>query len=120
MVICILDTGCDLTHPDLQFSTPGVHLDDMKPDGSPIEHPSVSGVSAHGTTCAGIALSIFNNSLGVAGVAGSCQIMPLALKNWTSAELAPGINFARINGAQVINMSLRMDALTPPTKGACG
>ena len=37
VVICILDTGCDLTHPDLQnqYTTPGINLGTMIPDGSP-------------------------------------------------------------------------------------
>ena len=32
MAICILDSGCDLTHPDLQFSTPGSNLGTMSPE----------------------------------------------------------------------------------------
>lgn len=35
VVVCVLDTGCDLTHPDLQFSTPGINLGTMMPDGRP-------------------------------------------------------------------------------------
>jgi hypothetical protein len=112
VVICILDSGCDLTHPDLQFSTTGVHLDDMTPDGSPINPPSAIDMSGHGTACAGVAAGTFNNGKGVAGVAGSCRIMPLAFKNWDDVELAAGINFARINGAQVISMSIEFGLTT--------
>lgn len=57
MAICILDSGCDLTHPDLQFSTPGINLGTMSPDGSPITPPPSSNTgSGHGTACAGIVL----------------------------------------------------------------
>ncbi len=102
VVICILDGGCDLTHPDLlqRFSEPGINLDTMLPDGSPT-HP-------HGTPCAGLAAGSFNNAEGIAGVAGNCRIMPLAFQNWTDVECANGINYA-INSpfkqADVISMS---------------
>jgi hypothetical protein len=33
---CILDSGCDLTHPNPQFSTQGLHLDNNQPDESPV------------------------------------------------------------------------------------
>jgi subtilisin family serine protease len=102
VVVAVLDTGCDLTHPDLQFSTPGIRLDTMGPDGSP--------TGDHGTACAGIVAATFNNAAGVAGVAGNCRIMPLAFVNWTDTEVAAGINFASSNGAQVISMSFGYDA----------
>ena len=97
VVICILDEGCDLTHPDLQFSEDGINLDTMMPTGAP--------TGSHGTACAGIAAGTFNNSAGVAGVAGNCLIMPIAFQNWTDVECANGINYATTNGADVISMS---------------
>jgi Subtilase family len=96
-VICILDEGCDLTHPDLQFSEQGINLDTMLPTGEPTGN--------HGTACAGIAAATFNNVTGVAGVAGNCSIMPIAFQNWTDVECANGINYAANNGANVISMS---------------
>jgi hypothetical protein len=97
VIICILDSGCDLTHPDLQgqFATQGVRLDTMMADGSPITPPIASNTNiAHGTACAGIAAASFNNSLGIAGMAGNCRILPLAFVRWRAAELTRGINFA--------------------------
>ena len=104
VVICVLDEGCDLTHPDLksQFSTNGINLSTMKPDGSPTGN--------HGTACAGIAVATYNNALGVAGVAGNCSIMPLAVQNWTETEVAAGINWATANGAGIISMSFGNDS----------
>ena len=101
VVACVLDTGCDLTHPDLQFSTQGINLGTMMPDGG----PDGGGEEGHGTCCAGIIAARFNNALGVTGVAGSCQIMPVAFQNWTDTEVAAGINYAANNGARVISMS---------------
>jgi subtilisin family serine protease len=108
VVICILDSGCDLNHNDLQFSTPGIDLSTMMPDGS----PGASADPNHGTACAGIAAAIFNNARGVAGVAGGCRIMPLAFQNFTNAECAAGINFAATNGANVISMSFSFPSST--------
>jgi hypothetical protein len=53
VVICILDSGCDLTHPDLQFSTQGLHLDNNQPDETPVNPPAWANINAgHGTACA--------------------------------------------------------------------
>jgi subtilisin family serine protease len=97
VVVCVLDEGCDLTHPDLQFSTPGINLGTMMPDGSPTGN--------HGTACAGIVAATYNNALGVSGVAGNSHIMPVAFQNWTDTEVAAGINWATANGARIISMS---------------
>lgn len=97
VVVCVLDTGCDLTHPDITYSGPGINLGTMSGDGSPTGN--------HGTACAGIVAATFNNALGVAGVAGSARILPVAFQNWTDAEVAAGITWAVANGAMVISMS---------------
>jgi hypothetical protein len=96
-VICILDQGCDLGHPDLAFASPGINLGTMAPPGSP--------TGPHGTCCAGIAAAVVNDGIGVAGVAGDARILPVAFQNWTDVEVAAGISFAAANGARVISMS---------------
>jgi subtilisin family serine protease len=96
-VVCILDEGCDLTHPDLRFSDHGLNLGTMKPDGGP--------TGDHGTACAGIAAAVLDNHAGVAGVAGGCSVLPLAFQNWTDVECAAGIRYAADHGAAVISMS---------------
>tara|TARA_R110002167_G_scaffold232047_3_gene437309 strand:- start:1108 stop:3792 length:2685 start_codon:yes stop_codon:yes gene_type:complete len=105
LVICVLDEGCDLTHPDLQFSEDGINLGTMLPTGEP--------TGDHGTACAGIAAATFNNSEGVAGLAGDCLIMPIAFDSWTDVEVANGINYASVNGAGVISMSFGWDPWDP-------
>lgn len=105
VVVCVLDEGCDLTHPDLQYFGTGINLGTMSGDGSPTGN--------HGTACAGIVAGRFNNSAGVAGVAGDCLIMPLAFQAWSDVEVAAGINFAADNGAHVISMSFGWNAWDP-------
>ena len=104
-IICVLDEGCDLTHPDLRFSEDGINLGTMLPPGSPTGN--------HGTACAGVAAATFNNGEGVAGLAGNCLIMPLAFATWSDVEVANGINYATTNGARVISMSFGWNAWNP-------
>ena len=96
-VICVLDEGCDLSHPDLRFSAPGINLGTMSGDGSPTGN--------HGTACAGIVAATYNNGTGVTGVAGDARILPVAFDAWTDVEVANGINYASAHGASVISMS---------------
>jgi serine protease len=64
----------------------------------------------HGTHVTGTIAQTTNNSLGVAGVAFNCAIMPIkvldASGNGTYTAIVNGITFAADNGAEVINMSL--------------
>lgn len=103
VVIAIVDTGVDLDHPDLAAKlVPGtdfVNGDDVPDDDN-----------GHGTHCAGIAAAATNNSLGVAGVAPNCKIMPVkvldASGNGYLSTVAQGIRYAADGGAKVISLSL--------------
>jgi subtilisin family serine protease len=105
-IVCVLDSGCDLTHPDLNRAPgaagQGINLGTMKPTGAPT---GPVGTRPHGTHCAGSAVGATNNAVGISGVAGNCRLMPVAFQNWTDAECAAGINWASTNGARVISMS---------------
>jgi len=65
---------------------------------------------AHGTHVTGTIAQTTNNSLGVAGIAFNCSIMPIkvldASGNGAYTAIVNGITFAADNGAEVINMSL--------------
>lgn len=104
VVIAIIDSGVDTAHPDLLLVT-GYDYGDN--DSNPMDNSADPG---HGTSCAGIAAGRANNSLGIAGVAGGCSVMPLKVANsngdmyFTAIDNA--ITHAADNGADVISMSL--------------
>jgi subtilisin family serine protease len=109
VVICILDTGCDLLHPDLQFVGDGVNVstisDPVPQKGQEVTVPTFA--NGHGTNCAGIAAATINNFQGIAGVAGNCRILPVSLGSdiLTEQDVAYGISWAADQGARVISMS---------------
>ncbi len=133
VVIAIIDSGVDMTHPDLRIWTnPGEVLngvdddfngliDDINGwdyadgDNNPNDNtPSLANGygPGHGTACAGVAAARANNALGVAGVAGGCSVMPLkSISDFTTTGGLPSsawiasIYYAANNGATVISMS---------------
>jgi serine protease len=72
------------------------------------DHPNDN--DAHGTHVAGTMAQTTNNSLGVAGMAFDCKLMPVKVLDYSGSgsaqALADGLYWAADNGAQVINMSL--------------
>ncbi len=85
------------------------------------DHPNDQ--NGHGTHVAGTIAQTTDNNVHVAGLGHLCSIMPIqALDNsgsGTSADIADGIDFARKNGAHVINMSFGGSAVTDVIKAAC-
>ncbi len=101
VVVAVIDTGCDLTHPDTNYLHNGVNLGTMAGTGT-----WVAGLhEGHGTCCAGIIGATIDNNAGTAGIAADCLILPIASQNWTDTEVAAGINYAVQEGAKVISMS---------------
>ena len=113
-IISIVDTGVDLSHPDLDgklvagatfagcpnASCGNGDWDTGKDAGAP--HP-------HGTHVAGIAAAETNNGIGIAGVAPDAKIMPVKVlgeEGGSFEEIAAGIRWSVDHGADVINMSL--------------
>jgi thermitase len=102
VIIAILDTGVDGTHPDLAPKMiPGWNVYSGNSD--------TSDVHGHGTGVAGTAAAASNNSLGVTGVALNTKIMPIRISDPTGyatwSATAQAITWAANNGARVANIS---------------
>lgn len=102
-VIAVVDSGIDLTHPDLVGRlVPG--FDFVDDDANPDDY------QFHGTHVAGTAAATAGNGIGVAGVAPEASLMPVRVLDGngggTSASVGSGIVYAAQEGADVINLSL--------------
>ena len=112
VTIAIVDTGVDLTHPDLAANVDVDHDVDFV-DGKG-DTDGAQDTSGHGTHVAGIAAAAANNGVGVAGVAPRATILPVRVlgpEENRTARIAAGIRYAADRGAQVINLSL---SYSPP------
>jgi subtilisin family serine protease len=104
-VVAILDTGVDLSHPDLQGSFVQGY-DFVNRDADPSDD------HGHGTMVAGIVAARANNGLGGVGACSSCSLMPVkviaANGSGSAADIAEGIRWAADHGAHVLNMSFAL------------
>jgi serine protease len=112
-IVAVVDSGVDLTHPDLagQLVAGATFFGcaDNGPCGNG-DWTSGGGVDEpHGTHVAGIVAAATDNGIGVAGVAPDAKVMPVKVidaEGGSFEEIAAGIRYAADHGADVINMSL--------------
>jgi len=104
VTVAILDSGCDLDHPDLVDNL-------IVPKGANILNPKKPphDDNGHGTHCMGVVCA-GENGVGIIGVAPEAKGMPVKiLDSFGDGDLvnvAKGIRFAVDNGADIISMSL--------------
>jgi subtilisin family serine protease len=108
IVVAVIDTGVRYTHEDLAANmwihpTDGSHgLDVLTGSNDPNDD------SGHGTLIAGIIGATANNVKGVAGVAWQVKIMACKFADnngGTISDAIACIDYARTNGARIINAS---------------
>jgi subtilisin family serine protease len=103
-VAWIIDTGVDLTHPDLT-------VDKTRAKSFVTGVTSANDDHGHGTHCAGI-IAAKNNSIGVVGVAAGATVVPIKVLNrqgsGTYSAIIAGVDYVKANGkvGDVANMSL--------------
>lgn len=119
-IVAVIDTGVDYAHEDLDgniWDAPGGTCtvlgvsqpclnhgwDFINSDNNPIDD------HGHGTHVAGT-VAAEDNTVGVIGVAPNAEIMAIKVLNasgvGSTTGIASGVDFARVNGADVINMSI--------------
>jgi hypothetical protein len=103
MVVAVLDSGVDSTHPDLSSKVvAGWNFVNNNSD--------THDILGHGTAVAGTLAAATNNGNGGAGVAWSNPIMPLVVLNSSNyadySTVASAITYAADHGARIINISL--------------
>ncbi len=104
VLVAIIDSGVDLTHPDLAGRLRADGYDFVDNDDDPRDE------NGHGTHVAGIIAATLDNEEGIAGLAPGVMILPVRVMNargkGSDFSIARGIRFAADRGAQVINLSL--------------
>ena len=128
-LVAVVDSGVAADHPEIGpaiWTNPGeVPGNDVDDDGNGFvddvhgwdfwdsdSHPD--DYHSHGTHVAGTIAARANNGTGIAGVAPETKVMPVRVLNDSNAgrtaDVANGIAYAALNGADVINLSIG----TPP------
>jgi len=104
VTVAVLDTGVDLSHPDLK----GNLLTDQGYDFLD-DAPSPQDDESHGTAVAGIIGAVGNNREGVTGIAWHVKLLPIKALNsqgrGPDSAMVKAILYAADNGARIINIS---------------
>jgi subtilisin-like proprotein convertase family protein len=102
ITIAIIDDGVDIDHPDLKsniWQNPNASEpdengwnffddnDNPRPQKFTPPYDQLQGNDSHGTPCAGVAAAVGGNSVGVAGIAQHCKILPV--KIFLADDLVP-------------------------------
>ncbi|MBY0313416.1 MAG: S8 family serine peptidase [Phycisphaerales bacterium] len=112
VTIAIIDTGVSQSHPDFAgVMVPGRNFTSVDPNATD-DNANVS----HGTYCAGIAGSRWNNATGGSGVGPNIRIMPVktlaTIQFGAQSTCANGLTWAVDNGAQICSMSISWGSST--------
>ena len=131
VVIALIDTGVQMSHPDLKKSSFWVNTDEIAGNGRDDDNngyvDDVNGYNfysktgdfsqgtdnSHGTHNAGTILAERNNKTGVAGIAGNSAVKLMVLKTLGGAgatgktkNIISAIKYAQDNGADICNLSI--------------
>lgn len=104
VTVAVVDSGVDMSHPDL--------IDRLRDDGRDFVDGDndPSDENGHGTNVAGVVAATLDNAEGIVGLAPGVRILPIRVMNergfGSDRAIERGIRYAADQGAQVINLSL--------------
>jgi hypothetical protein len=111
--VAVIDTGIDLTHPDLDGAILGASTNIVT--GQHADVQDADDTTGHGTAVAGI-IAAEKNDAGIHGVAFNSKLLAISAVDpaactaddcsFSQADLAQAVDYARLQGARVINLSL--------------
>jgi len=110
VVVALIDSGIWRTHEDLALNVWTNGNGNGYGWNALLDNDTPGDGDGHGTMMAGVIGGVANNGKGSAGVVWQVRLM--ACKSFNSpasgfdSDIIEGIEFARTNGAQIINMSL--------------
>jgi subtilisin family serine protease len=103
ITIAVVDTGVDVSHPDLAGKLVAGY--DVATGNAP-----TSDAGWHGTAVASIAAGMPDSSLGITSYCSQCSVMPVKVLDAhgeaSDGDIARGIRWAVDHGARVVNLSL--------------
>jgi len=118
VVVAVLDTAVDLTHPDLvgKLVSPASFVTAAS---CPSDDRSEE---AHGTVVAGMIGAATDNAAGIAGLGWNTRVMPVQVlcdsgEGFLASEVA-AIRYAADHGAGILNMSFSSDSAGPALREA--
>lgn len=122
IVVAVLDTGIRRTHEDLATNVwvnpahSSYGWNAIAPNNAPADD------EGHGSLVSGVLGAAGNNGKGVVGVAWRVQIMAAkcfdASKNGSDSDIIECVEFARTNGARIMNMSFSDTAFSASLSNA--
>lgn len=104
--IVVVDTGCDMTHPDLAAKM-DAGRDVIDEDDDPSPDLTENGAE-HGTACAGLSAAITDNAEGIAGGCPLCRLRCVRLINDLALPISKNVEafqFALDTNASVVTNS---------------
>lgn len=104
IVVAVIDSGVDVTHPDLA----GVTV--VAPRNEIWNSTDIADDNGHGTHVTGTILARTDNGAGIAGIAPASTLMPIKVLDADGqgfvSDVIDGVDWARTHGADIINLSL--------------
>jgi subtilisin family serine protease len=115
-IVAVLDSGVDLSHPDLSPNLLPIGCDVVTDHTCPSDGRGTppQDRDGHGSAVAGVLAASGNDGLGITGIAWKASILPVRVTSGgsdttlpigTEADLITGLRWAVDQGAKVVNLS---------------